>query len=174
MSMNLPRQNQQKGFTLVETLVAISILMIAIIGPYYSIQQAIMASYVARDQLIASSLAEEGAEYIYFLRDSNYLGGRSWLYGLDSCMASQHPYGCTVDPAAAAINYCSSAGCAPLKLTAAGLYTQSGTGVTTRFTRTLKIEQVSSTQVQVLVTVTWMTGHNNHTITVTENLYNWL
>ncbi len=164
----------RRGFTLVETLVAIAILMIAIVGPYYSVQQAIMASYAARDQLIATSLAEEAAEYIYYVRDSNYLGGHDWLYGMNSCLTNLHAYGCTVDPKAAALQYCSSAACRPLKLDGATqLYTYS-TGTETRFTRIVKIDQVSSTQVRVTVTVAWETSHRDYTVTVTENLYNWL
>jgi len=160
-----------RGFTLVETLVAIAIIMIAIVGPYYSVQQAITASAIARDQLIASSLAQEGAEYVYYRRDSNFLAGSSWLSGLSAC---QGTYGCTVDPSANAVAACSSSGCAVLKLNTSNLYTYSGSYPATKFTRTVKIQTVSSTEVRVTVTVTWSTEHNSYTVDVVENLYNWL
>jgi prepilin-type N-terminal cleavage/methylation domain-containing protein len=160
-----------RGFTLVETLVAIAILMIAIVGPYYSVQQAIMASNVARDQLIASSLAQEGAEYVYFLRDSNYLKGSSWLTGLTTCQSTN---GCTVDPSQSAIAACSSSGCPALKLSTSDLYTQTGSYPVTRFTRTVKLQAVSATEERVMVTVTWNTEHHDYSVNVVEDLYNWL
>lgn len=171
--MNPTHLHQQtvRGFTLVETLVAIAILMIAIVGPFYSVQQAITASYISRDQLIASSLAQEGVEYVYFLRNNNYLAGNSWLTGMNSCTGT---YGCAVDPTQNTVTACTAGGCAPLKLSTTGLYTQSGNYPVTRFTRTVKIQTVSATEVHVTVTVTWLTEHNNYTVSINEELYNWL
>lgn len=160
-----------RGFTLVETLVAIAILMLAIVVPYFSIQQAIVTSYAARDQLIASQLAQEGEEFIYFKRDTNYLASASWLNGLSPCMTSS---GCTVDPALNAIAACSSSGCPALKLSTTGLYTQSGSYPATRFTRTVKIVPVSATQVKVLVQVNWITEHRSYSVSTVDDLYNWL
>jgi prepilin-type N-terminal cleavage/methylation domain-containing protein len=166
-----------RGFTLVETLVAIAIIMIAIVGPYYSVQQAITASAIARDQLIASSLAQEGAEYVYYVRDSNFLAGTSWLSGLDNCRTSSpynHTYGCTVDPSQSAVAGCSSSGCPVLKLNTSDVYTYSGSYPATKFKRTVKIQTVTSTEVRVTVEVTWSTEHHSYTVDVVENLYNWL
>ncbi|MEO7537524.1 MAG: prepilin-type N-terminal cleavage/methylation domain-containing protein [Candidatus Paceibacterota bacterium] len=166
-----------KGFTLVETLVAIAILMIAIVGPFYSIQQAITSSYTSRDQLIATSLAQEGAEYIYFVRDNNFLTpGNTWTQGMDNCMVAAHPNGCTVDPTliANALQPCNSA-CPVLNLNSSSQYTQ-GAGAPSRFTRTLKIAPVPGHPEAILVTsqVTWTTNHQVFTTAATENLYNWL
>jgi prepilin-type N-terminal cleavage/methylation domain-containing protein len=170
--------NTPRGFTLVETLVAIALLMIAISAPFYSVQQAIMASNAARDQLIASSLAEEGAEYIYFMRDSNYLSNVSWLTGMDNCVPPPNgssPYGCTVDPSQNQIAPCASNGCAPLKSSSANFYTYSGNGLATRFVRTVKVTpQPNGYQAKVTVTVTWVSEHRNYSVNVEENLYNWL
>ncbi len=161
----------QRGFTLVETLVAITILMIAITVPFFSIQQAINVSNVSRDELIASSLAQEGVEYIYFLRDNNYFQGVNWLAGMNACTGT---FGCTVDPAQNALVACSSSGCPVLKLSTTNLYTHSGVFPVTRFTRTVTLTALSATQERVTVNVSWQTARQSYTVTVVENLYNWL
>lgn len=175
----------QRGFTLVETLVAITILMIAIVIPFNGVHQAITVSYVSRDQLIASALAQEAVEYAYFIRGSNYLyylqtggtypGANGWLSNLQECLVSLHAYGCAVDAAQGTTAACSSSGCAVLNLSQANIYTQSTSGNTpTRFTRTMKIEEVNTHEARVTVTVSWRTLNRDYTTTTTENIYNWL
>lgn len=181
MTTNTPKTSSMKGFTLVETLVAISILMIAIVIPFYGIQKAIEASYVARDQLIASSLAEEAMEYVYYVRDNNFYyyntngsyPGGDWLGGLTNyCNVSSNPSGCIVDPTQSTVSACSGT-CPALKLSASNLYTY-GSGTATRFVRTVKIETVNSYQSRITVTVVSSTEHKTYTATVTENIYSWL
>ena len=60
-----------KGFTLVETLVAISILMIAIVGPMTIAQNGLSSSIYAREQFIAQFLAQDALEYVRNVRDNN-------------------------------------------------------------------------------------------------------
>lgn len=165
--------SRTRGFTLVETLVAIAILMIAIVAPLYMLQQAITSANTARDQLIASSLAQEGIEYVYFVRDNNYLAGRSWLSGLTGCTGAN---GCTVDPYLSQISTCTST-CPKLGLYSAAntnIYTHSAFGVATRFTRTLTLQQVSANQLRATVTVQWTTSRATYNVQVVEDLYNWL
>ncbi len=61
--------SQKKGFTLIETLVAISILMIAIAGPLTVATKAYTASLDARNQTIAINLAQETMEYLNNIKD---------------------------------------------------------------------------------------------------------
>lgn len=183
-----------KAFTLVETLVAITIVLLAVLGPFQLVQQSLSNSYVARDQLIATALAEEGLEYIRALRDSNYLYNvvnpstpRSWLYGLNTsagaeedCFRSQ---GCTVDPTRTAnnesVDECAVT-CPNLKLNpSTQQYTQRNLAgyEQTPFTRKVLLEPVngsSNTAVKVTVTVTYVSVHATRTVTVTDYLYNWL
>ena len=59
------------GFTLVETLVAIAILMIAVAGPLTVAEKGLSASIYARDQLMASYLAQDAMESIKNIVDTN-------------------------------------------------------------------------------------------------------
>lgn len=176
----------KRGFTLVETMVAVAIVAISIIGPLYSVQQGVVASYVARDRLVASSLAQEGAEYVHAIRDNNFLynlanpgAPRSWLYGLDGSGGSTNcvtANGCKVDPTQNTVTACSGA-CSPLNLSTSGVYNHlsvSGSNVATRFTRTVTITTISATEAKMTVTVSWVTARVPYTVTITENIQNWL
>ena len=66
-------QHSQRGFTLLETLVAISILLIAVVGPMSIIGRSLPQSAYARDHAIAVNLAQEGIEAVRQKRDSNML-----------------------------------------------------------------------------------------------------
>lgn len=75
-----------RGFTLIETLVAISILVLALTGPLTIISQALRSAYYSRDQIVAFYLAQEAVEYIRNVRDENSLKTGalvdSWLNGI--------------------------------------------------------------------------------------------
>jgi Tfp pilus assembly protein PilV len=167
MTMNTPAT--ARAFTLVETLVAISILTLAILGPYEAAQHALIAAYTARDELIASSLAQEGVEYVRSQRDANYLGGQDWLTGLTACLA---PQSCGVDPENSTTV---PAPVPPLRLQNDGSYAQQGTaGTVTPFTRSVTITPVGgATEVLVAVTVSWSSRGAPHAVTVNEHLTNW-
>lgn len=86
---------RKKGLTMVETLVAISILTIAVIGPLGIIAQALHTSYYTRDQMTAYYLAQEAIEYVKNLRDNQgikitdaYINNKTdpgpWLNGVVS------------------------------------------------------------------------------------------
>ena len=62
--------SNKRGLTMVETLVAISILTIAVVGPLGIIAQALHSSYYTRDQMTAYYLAQEAVEYVRNLRDT--------------------------------------------------------------------------------------------------------
>lgn len=175
-----------RGFTLIETMVAIAVVTITIIGPLYALQQGVVASYAARDRLVASALAQEGLEFVRGTRDSNYLynlalppSPHSWFYGLDgtdnspNCTAAAK---CTVDTTRNLVSLCSGA-CLPLNLSSAGLYNHaptSSTNIATRFTRTVTITSINSREMQVSVTVSWVTSKIPYTMTVSSIMQNWL
>lgn len=178
-----------KGFTLVETMVAIAVVAITIIGPLYALQQGVVASYAARDKLVASALAQEGLEFVYGVRSNNYLyntanpsSPRSWFYGVDgtdgspNCTVSRQ---CTVDTiniGGVPVRECTGA-CTPLNLATTGLYSHNPVNATnsaTRFTRTVTVTPISSREMKVSVTVTWTTAKIPYSITLTESMQNWL
>jgi prepilin-type N-terminal cleavage/methylation domain-containing protein len=79
------RYNQ--GFTLVETLVAIAILMVAIAGPLTIANQALIAALSSRDAMVATYLAQEGMESIKNIKDNDVAqaaSGKSFYTNIES------------------------------------------------------------------------------------------
>lgn len=63
----------RSGFTLVETLVAIAILLVAIVGPMSIAQKGAQSAYYANEQMTAVFLAQEALEAVRKVRDDNGL-----------------------------------------------------------------------------------------------------
>ncbi len=80
--------NFVQGFTLVETLVAISILLLVIIGPMTIAQKGIQSSYYSSDQVTAVFLAQEAMEAIREVRDNEALDSN---VGLDQDPIDERP-----------------------------------------------------------------------------------
>ncbi len=99
----------KRGFTLVETLVAITVLLLSISAPLTIAAKALFAAYYSRDQITAYYLAEEAIEYVKNARDTTFLndvlndevpvvGNQNWLLGLEDCIEGGVDFqGCIVD-----------------------------------------------------------------------------
>lgn len=170
----------RRGFTLIETLVAITVVVTAMIGPLYAVQQSLNASRSAREQLIASSLAQEGVEFVRSIRDNNYLyvlktgATRSWLFGVDGSGGSANctTATCVVDPTQLTVTRTTTP--QPLRLSSNNLYNQAGSGTVTPYTRTIQITSVSSTEIVLTVIVSWTSKGQARNVTITERLHDWL
>ncbi|MEK7219403.1 MAG: prepilin-type N-terminal cleavage/methylation domain-containing protein, partial [Patescibacteria group bacterium] len=75
-------QQKHKGFTLIETLIAISIFTVSILALMSVLGQGISNTNYAKQKIIASYLAQEGIEYMRNMRDNDVLytqiTGKNW------------------------------------------------------------------------------------------------
>ena len=93
----MKKHKLKHGFTLIETLVAITILSAAVAGPMVLSIKNIGTAAVSQDQLVAFYLGQEVFEYVKNTRDTNLLNESSdWLAGLDNCKISGSA-GCYID-----------------------------------------------------------------------------
>ncbi len=186
-------QNSQTGFTIIETLVAIFILLVSVTGPLAFAQGGLRASFVARDQVVAFYLAQDAIETIKNVRDNNSLDGEDWLDGISTHCASNSlteldsPCEIETDRTGSVTNPntldCGGEGgqCGPLKFNTANkeflLSTNADANSTvSKYTRTVYINEINSgKEAQIIVEVTWdTTFFSERRIVVQENIYNWI
>lgn len=157
----------QKGFTLVEVLVALTLLSVGLVPAFIQASNALTLSTTIRNALIAANVAQEGIEVVRSMRDDNWFAGRAFNAGLDACTG-----GCRVEwssdvPQDIGKNI-------PLKFDAAtGMY-QYGSGVDSPFQRKITITQVSPVELSVLSEVTWRERKTDKRFVVESHLFNWL
>lgn len=80
---------KERGFTLIETFVAVLILVFAVIGPLGLLSKAIADGNYAKNQVTAYYLAQEAVELFINQRDRNLAEGSSdWAEPFDDCSES--------------------------------------------------------------------------------------
>jgi prepilin-type N-terminal cleavage/methylation domain-containing protein len=162
-----------KGFTLLETLVAIAILLMALLGPFTIAQQSLKSAYYARDQITAYYLAQEGVEFVRAVRDQNYLAGSDWLTGIDVACTN---VACIVDYPNFTYSVCPQGGCPPLKVSSSGNLFNHASGTDSPFTRQIRLttHPTNPAIIIVSVTVSWKSAGVPRVFTIQERLFNWL
>ncbi len=190
----MKKDTKQRGFTILETLVAISILLISIVGPLTVAEKGLTAAASSQDQLMASYLGQDLLEYVRDVRDNFILANSSsWLAGsvnLSSCIvANSH---CDFDTEVQNASAPSFATCTVsanlctlyLKTVGSGsYYTPDSTsgGTATRFSRAFTITPVNESspgnpataQSAILtVTVSWKTGGISNQVVLQDILFN--
>ena len=182
--------DKKKGFTLVETLVATTILIVAITGPLFIAHKGIVVGTDTRDQLIASYLAQDAIEYVRYVITTNSNAGSSGsavLTGpeknLSNCLSGNV---CKIDSFTDNISICGGGVCADMVWDTSGKYYTYGTGEYTGFNREISIDWDTTkgpgsslaagglgggTEYRVDVTVSW--GKLGRSVTISENIIDW-
>ena len=180
------------GFTLVEAMVAISILSLSVLGTFTAVQSGLSKSGYAKEQVTAYYLIQETMEYIRNIRDQNKLqsiGGPAvdWLAGMSTLPSDPCYFGnfCYIDSAniiapslTSHIATCSNAtdfnSCPYLKEDiSTGLFGY-GTGVTTKFKRVITFQSVGSLPYHesiVTIRIDWVSGAISKSIQVKEWIF---
>lgn len=188
--MNLKVSNNNKGFTLVESLVAIAILTVAILGTFTAVQGSLRSSSMVKDRIIAFYMTQEAMEYIKNIRDENILlsiatPSTNWLKGLSAVSTDPCWYGvagvgqktCRIDVGAASPNniVACSGSCPVLNRSSTTdlLGYTSGTGwVPTNFTRSIQLTNVANNEVAVTITISWTAKGVTQNFQIKQLLFN--
>jgi len=150
------------GFTLLETIIAISILSIGVLGVVGLITTSTRALGITKNQAIAANLAQEGVEIVRSVRDTNWIEGEQYNEGLE--------------PGEYCVDYLSMQldACGDFNLRWDGTGYSHSAGENTPFERRIQI--INSTDEQAVIflevqsTVSW---GDSHSINITSHLYDW-
>ncbi|OGI85635.1 hypothetical protein A3A01_01305 [Candidatus Nomurabacteria bacterium RIFCSPLOWO2_01_FULL_39_17] len=192
------------GFTLIETLVAVSIFSISVLALVIILSQGLTNVFYAKQKVIAEYLSQEGIEYIRNMRDTYMLysatgdaGWKAFYSKLTNSGAScqdenndNDDNGCyfNVDaifsfPANTPmpitqmlLSACYYPTCSevPLLFNSSTGAYNYSSGADSGFSRQIKINQINSAEIEVFSTVYWNQGSGPHSISFKENLFNWI
>jgi len=169
--MNEYKIKNKKGFTLIETLVAISILLLSLSVPLTIASKGLASSFFARDQITAFYLAQDAVEYIRNSRDNSSLSGISWSNEFPDTSGAKF----IVDTTDGLMEICPVNGCEPLDYNSStGFYSHNDSiGNESIFTRSASIQSINENEVIVSVEVSWSTGVFSRTFSIKENILDW-
>lgn len=185
--------SSRRGFTLVETLVALAIFSVSILGLMSVLSQGISDTSYAKRKNIAAYLAQEGIEYMRNIRDTYVLYSEDGSIGWDvfktkliSSPAKCHlDNGCYFDDQD--LNYNNQV--QPITgiymiecgVTCASLLYDSDTGKynyitgdNSGFIRKIQVDLISGNELKISSTVFWTQGSGTYQMTFSENLFRWV
>src|SRR4030042_4662401 len=158
----------EQGFTLIEVLLAISVIVTTLVGLTTLLSLRISSLIPAKSKIIAVNLAQEGVEIVRTIRDNNWLLYREqitdpidphpelWLSGMAAGTYRVQYNGSGLLPASETSH---------LYKNSNGFY-QYSTGTQTPFTRRIVIENVSADEIRVASEVSWSERGKSDTISV--------
>ena len=184
------KQINKKGFTIIETMVAVFILSIAIVALLGLTAQSLFTARYARNEITANYLAQEAADYIRNRRDTvAFLSdtGNNWNgflaeFGKGSvntkCFTSDGCYFGVNDITTTPVTSCPSEGCPLLKYkedSSSSFYYYATTGSNSIFKRKIEMwtNSTNSDEVFVRITINWNNGNILKSKVLNFSLLNW-
>jgi prepilin-type N-terminal cleavage/methylation domain-containing protein len=187
---------QNSGFTLLETMVALTVILAAVVGPVSLITRGLLSFSISKNKVIAANLAQEGIELVRLVRENNIAcdvlnGPAVWQWNRDPEGGTIRRLKAGVDIGSFASVACGgatlripklSASCSgPLSFGDDGTYGYRS-GPATSFRRCVDIrvppdgrdaDIPAGDQMDVISTVTWQERGGERSMVLRERLYNW-
>lgn len=152
----------ERGFTLVETLVALFILTMGLVPILVVGFSSRRIAETVESNVIAANLAQEGIEVVRALRDTNWVASTSFDVGL-----AGGDYEVTWDSTAVtpyAGRY--------LTISPTGIYGY-GAGTTTVFQRKVSLSAPSAPEIKVITTIMWSERGTSKSFELEDHLFDW-
>jgi type II secretory pathway pseudopilin PulG len=154
---------KQRGYLLIESIIAITLLVVGFLGMLALLSNSIALNRVVNDQFIANYLAMEGLEIVKNFIDANVMQGKPWNeninngdfeleYQSSQLENNQNRY-ILFDSASNRYSY--------------------KTGSQTAFKRTIYIDFVNPEQVKVNSLVKWTSRKGKFGINLEDHFFNW-
>lgn len=191
--------SQTRGFTLVETVVAIFILSLSVGALLTLSTGGIFSVRYARNQMVADNLLQESLEYIRNSRDTAAQQGIMWEDWLETlnvnASGNSVPYnsndplgcfsdrGCQIDPyyPGRPIRQCQNSGCDYIQFYPEhGFYGYDNPypfgqsdSTPTSYIRTINVNRTTENQIVVTARIQWLNGFNEKSVEQSLILTNW-
>lgn len=193
MKFKLLKNNKQRGFTLVEALVAVLIFSVSVVFMMVVLSDNVSDLGYAKDKVVATYLAQEGLEYVRNVRDTYMLysdAGTGWpdfvakmnpcdqntpnadgcYYDPTDLLLYGEPQPITQTPFIACAGLCPNLKYSPLTLD----YDYSTGSDESIYRRTIKIQSFpGQEEMYIYSTVSWKIKNKIYELTFSENLFNW-
>ena len=184
----------KRGFSLIETLVALTVLLVSLVAPMTIASKSLQNIFYAREQYTAIMLAQEGLEAVVYLQrsamvDALHNGGNAWVWYTSLPSNCRGANGCGMDfsgnasnPVSVAVNNCGTSGSSCLlKLDTnnnRARYSYGGSGAVSPYSRIIRVSDAGNgtlSQVVVESEVTWSSvvfpSNTNESVIVRTNLF---
>ncbi|MDD4860397.1 MAG: hypothetical protein PHR56_09415 [Dehalococcoidales bacterium] len=162
--MHTNNTNNIKGFTLIESMIAVTLIISGITGLLVLVNRSMGFAMLASNQLIAANLAQEGIELTRNIRDNNWMNNENWLNGLEDGVYQ-------MDYTDDELNLYTEQ---PLLFdeTIGYNYLQ---GDATFFYRKIELTLINANELRVKSIITWSAkGGKNFETVAEDHLFNWL
>lgn len=171
--MNL---KDREGSLMIESLVAISITLISLLGVFALLSQSIALNKNAGQKFLATYLAAEGIEVARSIVDANYTAptypnSTSWNSGVNNG-SFELSYNSDVSALALAkdLGHLSTT---PLNfISVTGVYGYD-VGRPTPFVRTVEVTNVSGNEIKVVSIVNWSERGTAQSVSLEDHFFNW-
>ena len=164
-----------RGFTLLETIVAIAVLTLVFLGPLAVATYALSNSSVSSNQVIAYNLAIEGMELIINKRDSLIFADPEEGWSNFNAQVSSCSGGCTVEVTNSEVSGCGSSPCPALRRDAtSGIYSYDSSDPPSIFERRILISEGDfPNEKKAQVTIKWQEkNESRRSFTLERYVYN--
>lgn len=165
------------GQTLIETVIAIFVILVGVAGALILVFSSTRAGVTAKNRIVAANLAREGIEVVRNIRDTNWLEGRDFNEGLangsytanyDSTSLTSSPISCDINDSSSVVN-----DLVKLYKDGSNLYSHNSTGTSTNFYRVINIEEKSDHELQITSCVAWIERGNYFLVNAEDHLFDW-
>lgn len=166
-----------KGFTIIETLIAVTILMLVTTGVIFALGNSLRTTAGSDVRIQAELLAEEGVELVRGIKDSNLLQEKAFYLTINTCTSGTPCYVVNDGAALPELKPCSGA-CPTLKLSALGYGYQTG-ATASSFTRVITVETLNTdgngrpSEIRVNSTVSYQERGTSQSIVSRGIFTNW-
>ena len=191
--MKISKIQKNKGFTLVETMVAVFILTLSLSAFLTLTSRSLFTARYSRNEITANYLIQEAADFIRNQRDSTYLSGGTWQSFINkfggaggACFSNNGCY-FDINSSSLSVSQCNVTATKGTTLKCPFFYynkdsnngtfynyTNSSGAVSSNFKRQIKFSQgANPDELYIAINVEWLNGNLVRSRSLNMSLLNW-